>query len=213
MNELWFLRASRACEVKIFLQSVASLSVCRSLCLSVTLCLSLSLSVCHSLCLLLSVCLSAALSVCLSLSLCLLLSVCLSAALSVCCSLCLSLCHSLSACCSLFLPVSLSVCRALSPPSKKEYSMIQLLHGALQNLAKCILQIFFQPGQTQQLKHQEHRNWIYLSFREHSGPSLHDVLDCRALLDNFHSSIGERLLHFLTNDLLIVFLLYFLQQI
>lgn len=57
------------------------------------------------------------------------------------------------------------------------------------------------------------KNWIHLSFKEQCRSPLHQVLDCTTLLDNFHSSVGERLLLFLTNDLLIVFLLYLLKQI
>ena len=69
-------------SLSLYLSVCLSLSVCRSLTLSVCLSLSLSLSQSQSL----SVCLS----VCLSLSLCLCLSVCPSLSLCVCLSVCLS---------------------------------------------------------------------------------------------------------------------------
>ena len=77
-------------------------SLCLCLSVSVSLCLSLCLcdylSVCLSLSLSLSVCLSLPLSFCLSVSICLSLSLCLSVSVSVCLSLSVSLSLSLSLC-------------------------------------------------------------------------------------------------------------------
>jgi len=89
------------------------LSVCQSVCLSVcqSVCLSVSVSVCLSFSV--SVCLSVSVSVCLCVSVSVCLSSCQSVCLSSCQSVCLSSCQSvcLSVCLSVCVSVCLCVCR------------------------------------------------------------------------------------------------------